>query len=177
MDPSNDQGESFCFPDTFLLPAWPYPTPTLGVVLVSPESPNKSRGACPALQVPPRSHLTPLSHPTHLQPPLEGAEGSPQVYTARVAAPPTLLPQLRCSPVPLSSRDPHASHRHPVCTTHPGVCVSSALLCLWIPHCLRWGVCMENRASDAGVGLWLLTVLQPQHQSECWACSVFGLDE
>ena len=78
--------ESFCFPDTFPLPAWPFPTPTLGVVLVSPESQNKSRGTLSSSPGP--SEITPDSSLPSLPPP----GGLPQVYTAWVAAPPTPPP-------------------------------------------------------------------------------------
>ena len=59
--------ESFCFPDTFLLPAWPFPTPTLGVGLVSPESQKKSRGTLSSSPGP--SEVTPDSSlPSHPPP-------------------------------------------------------------------------------------------------------------
>ena len=90
--PAMTKEESFCFPNTFLLPAWPFPTPTLGVVLVSPESQNKSRGSLSSSPGP--SEVTPDSSlPSHPPPaPPESAGGLPQVYTAWVAAPPTLPP-------------------------------------------------------------------------------------
>ena len=114
--PAMTKEESFCFPDTFLLPAWPFPTPTLGVVLVSPESQNKGRGTLSSSPGP--SEITPDSSlPSHPPPaPAGRCWRAPTGIHGLGGCSAHSTPQLRCSPGPSSSRDPRASRRHPTTT-------------------------------------------------------------
>lgn len=157
---ATNETKSFHLPDSFLLPAWPPPTPLSESCRVRGSSyPRVTSGvSCPPLQVFPVSPASTLSHAPRIRPRPEDATGFAHVSAGPGICPPHPAPQpgpsrLTRSPAPQpgpahtlprrTSREPHSSPGHsPTLPRRPFLVLGHSSPLPRPPL----GVCMQNYA-------------------------------